>query len=111
MNDKVFTERLLHAAVITEDPAYFIRALLGKQHADCFEQAREMKIKLSSKAKDQGFVTSMGRYVQRGEAAEIAWNAGQTNVKHKLLFSEDIWCERHGGKLDYDPVKGYHPRE
>lgn len=41
----------------------------------------------------QGFMTSMGRFVNRKEAAEIAYNCGQIEDKEKLslFFSEDIF--------------------
>ena len=38
-----------------------------------------------------GFMTSKGRYVDRKEAAEIAYNAGQTEEKKSFLYSEDIY--------------------
>lgn len=42
--------------------------------------------------KIQGFMTSMGRFVNRKEAAEIAYNCGQiTDEKKVSLFSEDIF--------------------
>lgn len=39
----------------------------------------------------QGFVTSEGRFVDRIEAARIAYEAGQTKEPLKHLFSEDVW--------------------
>ena len=40
----------------------------------------------------QGFMTSLGRFVNRKEAAEIAYNCGQIEDKEILsLFSEDIF--------------------
>ena len=43
--------------------------------------------------KDQGFLTSTGRYVGRVEAAEIAVSSGQVNelTAPPRLFSEDLW--------------------
>lgn len=38
-----------------------------------------------------GFMTSKGRYVDRKEAAEIAYNAGQTDEKKSCLYSEDLY--------------------
>lgn len=46
------------------------------------------------RGRDQGFVTSRGRFVNRSEAARIAIRAGQTqklNFQPGLLFSEDLW--------------------
>lgn len=39
----------------------------------------------------QGFVTNDGRFVDREEAARIAYNARQVTVKLHQLFSEDVW--------------------
>lgn len=40
----------------------------------------------------QGFMTNMGRFVNRTEAAEIAFNCGQITDDEKVcLFSEDIF--------------------
>jgi hypothetical protein len=41
--------------------------------------------------KEQGFLTNFNRFVGREEAAEIAFNAGQTNTKLIRLFSEDLY--------------------
>lgn len=48
------------------------------------------------KEKEDGFVTSRGRFVDRREAARIVETMGQASVrKHKgyipALFSEDMW--------------------
>jgi len=42
---------------------------------------------------DQGFLTSTGRYVDRKEAAQIAWAAEQvkTLIAPPNLYSEDLW--------------------
>ena len=39
----------------------------------------------------QGFITSLGRFVDREEGAEVAFKAKQTSKKLKTLFSEDIY--------------------
>lgn len=41
----------------------------------------------------QGFITSAGRFVNRIEAFEVAWRAGQLDETKKgpELFSEDLW--------------------
>lgn len=46
------------------------------------------------KASDQGFVTSIGRFVGRAEAARLAIAAGQIvqpKFQPNTLFSEDLW--------------------
>lgn len=83
------------------------QVFLGKQHADCFHQAANIKARTSSKAADQGFLTSKGKYVDREQAAKIAVKAGQVAQGTKVLCSEDLWSERHGGKFNYDFVRGY----
>jgi hypothetical protein len=40
---------------------------------------------------EQGFVTDDGRFVEREEAAKIAFAAGQIPGPKKVLFSEDIF--------------------
>ena len=44
---------------------------------------------------EQGFLTSVGRFVNRKEAKFIAFNAGQiragANTSNPELFSEDLW--------------------
>lgn len=39
----------------------------------------------------QGFLTSTGRYVDRKEAAKIAFECGQIKKEIKVLYSEDIY--------------------
>ena len=39
----------------------------------------------------QGFMTSLGRFVNRKEVAEIAYNCGQITEEKVSLFSEDIF--------------------
>jgi len=40
---------------------------------------------------ESGFFTSHGRYVDRKEAARIAFECGQTNELKETLYSEDIY--------------------
>jgi hypothetical protein len=41
--------------------------------------------------KEQGFLTNFNRFVGREEAAQIAFDAGQTKEKLVRLFSEDLY--------------------
>lgn len=102
-------ETIKHAAVKSEAGWIFI----GKCHADCFHKAHHIKIKMSQKADDQGFITSRGRYVFRGEAAKIAFKSGQTLDDKKILFSEDLWSrhEESNGRYDHDEITGYYLRK
>lgn len=40
---------------------------------------------------EQGFLTNDNRFVERAEAAEIAFKSGQIKVEKTYLFSEDVW--------------------
>jgi hypothetical protein len=102
--DEEKVESITHAAIKSECGLI----LIGKCHADCFQQGRYTGIKLSQRAKDQGFMTSAGRYVDREDGARIAVSANQVNSSITFLFSEDLWSPHSGGKYKYDYVKGYY---
>jgi hypothetical protein len=97
-------EKIRHAAVRAENCTMIF---LGKCHADCFEQAYHIGWKLSSRADHQGFMTSRGRFVNRRDAAKIAFETGQVKHKIDILFSEDLWSPQDGGRFLYDSVRGY----
>lgn len=40
---------------------------------------------------EQGFLTSRNRFVDREEAAIIAFDANQINEEKQTLYSEDLW--------------------
>jgi hypothetical protein len=40
---------------------------------------------------EQGFLTSLNRFVNRKEAGSIAFEAGQIEESTDCLFSEDLW--------------------
>ena len=82
----------------------------GHRHCNCFEAIWNSKIDYDKKTCEQGFMTSRGRFVDRYEAAEIAWRVRQvleeSDVYQKMyddywengeltkayqLFSEDLW--------------------
>lgn len=96
-------EVICHAAVKSKDGEIFI----GKHHAECFHKGFDKKIKMSSKADDQGFVTNRNRFVDRQEGAKIALDSGQIDRKTTILFSEDLWSVEYNGKYNYDKEKGY----
>ena len=97
------SERIMHAAVKAKNGWMFF----GKCHADCFYKAHNMKIEMEKGADAQGFLTSEGRFVCRALAAVIALNADQVDDLSSALFSEDLWCERDGGKHNYCELEGY----
>ena len=37
------------------------------------------------------FLTNDNRFVERAEAAEIAFKSGQIKIEKTYLFSEDVW--------------------
>lgn len=104
LKKKSVIEEIRHAAVKSECGKFI---LLGKRHADCFEQGFYTGIKMSQRADDQGFVTSQGRYATRKQAAHLAKKAKQVKDTVVVLFSEDLWCEKDGGAYHYDNIKGY----
>lgn len=61
---------------------------IGYRHCDIFERFETL---LSRKPADQGFFTSAGRFVDRREAARIAYESGQITQPVTQLFSEDIY--------------------
>lgn len=96
-------ESIKHAAIRAKNGMIF----LGKCHADCFHQADNIGIKLSSKADNQGFITNIGRFVNRIEAAKIAVSAGQVGIGIEILISEDLWSPVSDGRFAYNSIKGY----
>lgn len=96
-------EVILHAAVKSADGRIFF----GKSHADCFHKALAMNTRMSSKADDQGFLTSKGNYLIRSEAAKLAFERGQIDRKTGYLFSEDMWSDEYKGKYHHDEIEGY----
>lgn len=99
-------ERIKHAAVKAANGMVF----LGKSHADCFWQIKNIGLNASYRSDDQGFFTSKGRYVDRKFAAKIAKRAGQLDPKDKrkvvALLSEDIWHQRD--RFEYSQCRGYY---
>lgn len=98
------TEVIKHAAVIAKDG----RFLMGKSHADCFHQAKNIGVETHSNANCQGFISSKGRFLDRKEAAVVAVEAGQVRNGIEILFSEDLWSPHADGQFQYDYVKGYY---
>jgi hypothetical protein len=76
--------------------------LCGHRHAVIFQQFRffatdVLKLDVAGRhsleiyEKEQGFLTNFNRFVGREEAAQIAFDAGQTKEKLIKLFSEDLY--------------------
>jgi hypothetical protein len=68
--------------------------LCGFRHCDIFEQTgmlvKERK-EMGIIEEIQGFLTNFNRFVDRKEAGEIAFKAGQTDELIEKLHSEDLW--------------------
>lgn len=81
---------------------------IGKCHADCFFQGRNMGLEMSKRSSAQGFITNKGRFVNREQAAKIAKRARQIikTGKRKVIYllSEDIWYRED---VLYCTMRGY----
>lgn len=63
----------------------------GRDHAECIRTSKGAWI--VARDKEQGFVTTDGRFVDRFEALRIAEECGQIREKHRpmdRLMSEDL---------------------
>lgn len=65
---------------------YTTAALLYKSLDEFCEQYSEVK-----RTAIQGFLTSKDRFVERSEAAQIAFDQKQIEVRPKILFSEHLY--------------------
>ena len=61
----------------------------GKNHATAFNKMRALGVRCN-KPHIQGFVTESGTFVDRAEAAKIAYECGQILKPTDLLMSEDL---------------------
>ena len=65
--------------------------MCGKRHCDIFEKMHNLNISYDKTTAIQGFMTSVNRFVNRYEAADIAFMSGQIKGRVNCLYSEDIW--------------------
>lgn len=66
--------------------------LLGYRHDNIIAKAHCLFNKKTKQPEDvQGFLTSKNRFINRKDAAVIAYNANQTNKLKKELTSEDLY--------------------
>lgn len=69
----------------------------GYRHGAIFAQTkmltRERKELLDMQKETQGFLTSKNRFVEREEAAQIAYKNDQTDTELKTLHSEDLYTQ------------------
>ena len=86
------TERIVAAAIQIEG----VTLSLPKpaRHGQVMHSAEIMAVPYMVNAACQGFLTSEGRFVNRVQARQIAYMAGQepkSTDGDKELFSEDLW--------------------
>lgn len=81
-------ERIVAAAIKRDDVVYTLPA--PARHNDVIRMMVEQGVPPPISHK-QGFVTSAGRFVDRTEAADIAYEAKQIPAFVNLLMSEDVW--------------------
>lgn len=66
--------------------------IAGKRHHDCIHIAELMGVeKKDREGGVEGFLTSTRRFVDRKEAASIAYNASQIDTEYNYLFSEHLY--------------------
>lgn len=64
----------------------------GRRHGDVIQEiVRKQGVGAAPVTGDQGFVTECGKFVDRKEAAKIAFEAGQVKELYPILMSEDLY--------------------
>jgi hypothetical protein len=94
------TEIILCAAIHFDDGINHVHqpfnietgfVICGRRHHNCFATLSALKVdKAILKNHKQGFITNTNRFVDREEAAVIAFKAGQS-TQTTTLFSEDLY--------------------
>lgn len=83
------TETIVSAAMQYEGVT--ISLPLPARHGQVMHSAESFMSLDQIAASCQGFLTSTGRFVNRVQARQIAYVAGQTTGSERDLFSEDLW--------------------
>lgn len=68
--------------------------ITGMRHHNCFQTLviiSEAIDKHTKFEKQQGFITTLNKFVSRERAAKIAYKSGQTKYDVGKLFSEDLY--------------------
>ena len=87
-------ERIKCSAIKAVTVHGYPKIVCGRRHADIFEYMFKHQIEYDKALSIQGFLTSGDRFVDRFEAALIAFDARQIDDPNITeLFSEDIWPE------------------
>lgn len=72
------------------------KIIRGHRHGDCYSAIRRMRLKASSKADSQGFITSENCFVTREEGRKLQdvadiKSADKEGYRYNTLFSEDLY--------------------
>ena len=66
--------------------------ICGRRHHNCFSVYMMIEgLRTKNQSSIQGFLTNYDRFVDRKEAAEIAFVAEQIQEQKDVLYSEDIY--------------------
>lgn len=76
---------ITHAAILHKGQIW-----TGRRHFQIIRDILQTGVSKVSSDSPQGFLTSTGQFVDREEAAQIAFLSGQLQHPKKRLFSEDI---------------------
>lgn len=85
------TKEIIVAAAISKDGKVWSVPKPGRHNDVILLICNELNILYVGCEYHQGFLTSKGRFVERMEAARIAYEAGQITEKKYKLYSEDLW--------------------
>ncbi len=67
------------------------RYRLSSRHHICFQNMQNSGIEYDKNSCEQGFWTNDGKFLNREDAAKLAYKNGQIKEEKKELFSEDLW--------------------
>lgn len=65
--------------------------ICGRRHHNIIYNWNQLSLGKTRRTDTQGFLTNKDRFVNREEAAKIAFESGQISMPKKELFSEDVW--------------------
>ena len=66
--------------------------ITGRRHHNCFELMQNMGIPQNYVGDSiQGFITFCGKFLNRQQAAKVAYKNGQISKLKNTLYSEDLW--------------------
>ena len=94
-------ERILCAAILFDDDQVHVHqpknvltgiVVCGRRHNNVLATLSALEInRLDYGHRVQGFITNLDRFVNREEAAKIAFQAKQIAKEKKILYSEDLY--------------------